>query len=469
MMKTRLSNRSIVLGLILAILLPFFTGLGTAQGSPVGTNPPGASIRARLKDAALRYNVPSAILIAIAYQESGCRQFGANGSTIVGSNATSQDIGIMQINSSGRSDIDRLMTDIDYNIETGAKMLDGKWKLAPGIGDRDRNVLENWYYAIWAYNGLSSTNNPNTLGGRHYQDRVLALMASQVLGTDGQLLWPPVAVTLPDRSIILDPPDWIPTPMPIHYGDLYGGFSQGDNIPVLESPSDPGTPVATGEQGQVRITWLSSAAGSYPIARYDIYRRQGSSDVETAELVGEAKPEATQFIDVGPLERATYYYWVMCEDTRGNVSKPAGPARAQPIIMTDAITKVNLVFTVDQPAVVMNGVTVPMETAPVVENGRTILPIRYVATPLGVQVLWSTKEQKVTLIGSKRIELWIGKSTATVDGVVVPIDPANPKVVPRISGGRTMLPLRFISETLGAEILYDPQLRAVTVILSRAA
>jgi len=73
----------------------------------------------------------------------------------------------------------------------------------------------------------------------------------------------------------------------------------------------------------VRLSWGASTTGTYPIARYDIYRKQGASDLETAELVGEAAPDATQFLDRGPLERATYYYWVMCEDTRGNVSNPA--------------------------------------------------------------------------------------------------------------------------------------------------
>jgi hypothetical protein len=993
--QTHLSNRMAILVLIV-VLLVSATPVAVSAG---GTNPPDTYIRARLKDAALRYNVPSAILMAIAYQESGWRQFDASGNTVIGSNATSQDIGIMQINTAARSDIDLLMTDIGYNIEIGAKILDGKWKLAPGIGDRDRNVLENWYYAIWAYNGLSSANNPNTPGGRHYQDRVLALMARQVLGSDGQPLWPPVVVTLPNPSIITDPPAWIPTPQPVHYGDLYGGFNQGDNFRVLESPAGavlstsvqatvtflvqnvgtttwdatydafltvgdpavarlqgqgsgqqvlpgataafnialppglpvgalnlslamrrngspfgavwlsqvtladiaatatvpdsallgsvlevpiqvsstqpmtvtpgfelrdmqgslvdssalvarrygtpagivsmtmpgeqtggiryfvgrtaagllqpgqyqlaifftagvpttpgvtgtvpfavvthllqvlpadhpgmlivdsaplsaavsidgvaqpvvtpcaiqstpgihvvqiaeassvpfettvdtaaapvtlvgptltpmaaapvflvpspinldfgvlktgvgvteqlilqvagigvsqgvvstsanwirvspltfdgsqaftvgidarwvdpgannagtitftmrdacvsvpiragfaptptigfvlapqsvrvgegdefvldltarnlqmlfdhvdltvtwdpafvslrdtqgttslatppgtasepgilrfqsdvtglsgsetvlasirfaavapvaktgvnlrgtvtlgrspvdittggsavgisprfmpPGTPgdlTATGEQGQVRITWSPGAAGSYPVARHDVYRMLGTADLETAELVGEVTPGVTQFVDRGPLERTTYYYWVMCEDTRGNVSNPAGPAKAQPIIITDPITKVTLVFTIDKPTVVMNGVTVPMETAPVIENGRTILPVRYIATPLGAQVLWNAKEQKVTLIGSKKVELWIGKPTARVDGVDVLIDPANPKVAPRISGGRTMLPLRFISETFGAEIVYDAILRTVTVMLSKA-
>jgi hypothetical protein len=245
-----------------------------------------------------------------------------------------------------------------------------------------------------------------------------------------------------------------------------GGCAVGIS-PRFVPPGTPGGLTAVGEQGQVRVSWQTSTSGSFPLARYDLYRKQGAPDIETAELVGEAKPGATQFVDRGPLERANYYYWVMCEDTRGNVSNPAGPAVAQPIIMTNPIAKVTLVFTLGKPTVVMNGVTVPMETAPVIENGRTILPVRYIATPLGAQVLWNAKEQKVTLIGSKKVELWIGKPMARVDGVDVLIDPANPNVAPRIVGGRTMLPLRFISETFGAEIVYDAKLRTVTVTLSR--
>jgi len=156
------SARQVALLLVAALLCSLVPC--PARAAVTGVNPPDTAIRAKLRDAALRYNVPSVILMAIAYQESGWRQFDASGNPVVGYNDSSQDVGIMQINTSGRSDVDRLMSDIDYNIEVGARMLDSKWKLAPGIGDRDRNVLENWYFAIWAYNGLSSTNNPNTPG-----------------------------------------------------------------------------------------------------------------------------------------------------------------------------------------------------------------------------------------------------------------------------------------------------------------
>jgi hypothetical protein len=92
-----------------------------------------------------------------------------------------------------------------------------------------------------------------------------------------------------------------------------------------------------------------------------------------------------------------------------------------------------------------------MDTSPVIVESRTFLPIRFVAQELGATVDWVQSEQKVTLtMSGKKIELWIGQNSASVNGSFVLIDPGNPKVVPFIQPpGRTMLPLRFISENLG--------------------
>lgn len=230
------------------IIFPFFTGSFSVNGVfAQNENPPDTIIRAALKQAALKYNIPSVILTGIAYTESGWRQFDSSGNPIIHYNSSSSfDIGIMQINSVGRSDINKLETDIFYNIDIGAKILDGKWKITLGIGDRDRNVLENWYYAIWAYNGFSYTNNPNNPDGRHYQDRVIANIAKQILGSDGQPLWTPVQISRPDPSEILNPPDWIPTPTPFHYGDLYSNIYEGDNARLLAGPDNPVVPVGSG-------------------------------------------------------------------------------------------------------------------------------------------------------------------------------------------------------------------------------
>jgi len=106
-----------------------------------------------------------------------------------------------------------------------------------------------------------------------------------------------------------------------------------------------------------------------------------------------------------------------------------------------------------------------MDVAPTIIEGRTLLPIRYVAEPLGAIVGWDGYERKVTVfLGDVFIELWIGKSTARVNGVKKPIDPNNPKVTPMIINGRTMLPVRFVAENLGCRVEWNGVTRTVTII-----
>ena len=106
-----------------------------------------------------------------------------------------------------------------------------------------------------------------------------------------------------------------------------------------------------------------------------------------------------------------------------------------------------------------------MDVAPRLEENRTLLPIRYVAEPLGAFVSWNPLSRKVTVtLDGGVVELWIGESRARVNGVERFIDENNPKVMPIIvPPGRTMLPLRFIAESLGAEVDWEPQDQKVTV------
>ncbi|MEQ8174525.1 MAG: stalk domain-containing protein [Syntrophomonadaceae bacterium] len=105
-----------------------------------------------------------------------------------------------------------------------------------------------------------------------------------------------------------------------------------------------------------------------------------------------------------------------------------------------------------------------MDAAALILEGRTMLPIAYAATPLGVAVDWNGPESKVTL--SKQgtiIELWIDQSTARVNGAEVYIDSANPSVAPRIVGGRTMLPIGFIALNLNCGVDWNPNTQEVKV------
>jgi hypothetical protein len=106
-----------------------------------------------------------------------------------------------------------------------------------------------------------------------------------------------------------------------------------------------------------------------------------------------------------------------------------------------------------------------MDTQPVIVESRTFLPIRYVAEELGAKVDWSQAEKKVTItMGSKKIELWIGQNSASVNGSYFLIDPSNPNVIPFIlPPGRTMMPLRFISENLGCAVDWFPDTQEARV------
>ena len=105
-----------------------------------------------------------------------------------------------------------------------------------------------------------------------------------------------------------------------------------------------------------------------------------------------------------------------------------------------------------------------MDSQPTIKNGRTLLPARYVVEPLGGQVFWDGEQRKVTckLVAPDNpetdeykeniVELWIDMPNARVNGSVIPIDPDNPEVTPTIINDRTMVPMRFLAESMGCEV-----------------
>jgi hypothetical protein len=117
----------------------------------------------------------------------------------------------------------------------------------------------------------------------------------------------------------------------------------------------------------------------------------------------------------------------------------------------------NSIFTI-------NGETRTLDSPPVIKNNRTVLPIRAVVEALGGSVSWDATEKKVIVtLGTNNIELWIGKSTAKVNGIDTPIDSTNPKVVPEIINSRTMLPLRFVAESLSCDVHWDGTTKTITI------
>jgi photosystem II stability/assembly factor-like uncharacterized protein len=128
---------------------------------------------------------------------------------------------------------------------------------------------------------------------------------------------------------------------------------------------------------------------------------------------------------------------------------------------------VHLVMTIGLTSATIDGQTRNMEVAPFIDkqSDRTLVPVRFIAEALGAIVEWDAVEQRVSLATAGGpgglpglIDLYIGKRTARVNGQVFTID-----VAPAIYAGRTFVPARFVSESLGAEVTWDAAKRQVTI------
>ncbi|MCP4868514.1 MAG: hypothetical protein GY898_07325 [Proteobacteria bacterium] len=135
-------------------------GLGSeAPGYPaLGTGPSG--------DVDVDATMPCVLLKSIGWVESTWSQFCSGGTTVISFDC---GYGVTQV-TSGMStgsmgpvsfSPSRVAAEADYNIGTGAAILAVKWNAVPIIGDYDPTLVEHWYYAVWAYNGFTASNNPN--------------------------------------------------------------------------------------------------------------------------------------------------------------------------------------------------------------------------------------------------------------------------------------------------------------------
>lgn len=122
--------------------------------------------------------------------------------------------------------------------------------------------------------------------------------------------------------------------------------------------------------------------------------------------------------------------------------------------------KQNATFTLGSTSYTVAGVEYTMDVAPYAKNGRTYLPVRYVAKALGVDeenILFANGV--VTLLkGDKAVQMTIGSKNLVINGVTVTMD-----VPAEITDGRTMLPFRWMAQAFGAKVSYDETTKVVSM------
>ncbi|RCX19635.1 copper amine oxidase-like protein [Fontibacillus phaseoli] len=107
----------------------------------------------------------------------------------------------------------------------------------------------------------------------------------------------------------------------------------------------------------------------------------------------------------------------------------------------------------------VNGEESDLMVSPVVQEGSTLVPFRTIAEALQAEVIWN-KNDKTIMITKEGItvKLELGSKTAFVNGEKRQLE-APAKIV----NGITLVPARFVSETLGAEVKWEAESSSVVV------
>jgi hypothetical protein len=146
---------------------------------------------------------------------------------------------------------------------------------------------------------------------------------------------------------------------------------------------------------------------------------------------------------------------VVAYDAAGN----KGTTTAKVTYTAPVDTKIVLVLTIGADIVSVNGKATSIDAAPEIVASRTFVPIRFISESFGATVEWLAETQGITItLGDHTVGLQIGNSTAVIDGTIVSLPAA-----PYIKNGRTMVPLRVISEAFGGNVVWDPVARTITI------
>ncbi|MCD6107048.1 MAG: extracellular solute-binding protein [Caldisericaceae bacterium] len=116
---------------------------------------------------------------------------------------------------------------------------------------------------------------------------------------------------------------------------------------------------------------------------------------------------------------------------------------------------------IDKSTAYVNGKATTLDQPPVIMNNRTMVPIRFVTEAMGATVDWSNEERKVTItLGENIAILKIDDAKAQANGYDVYLDSA-PTIIVKTS--RTVVPVRFVAETLGMEVTWNGTERSVLI------
>lgn len=132
-------------------------------------------------------------------------------------------------------------------------------------------------------------------------------------------------------------------------------------------------------------------------------------------------------------------------------------------VYADDTFDISIEMLIGQNESIVNGITTKIDenkqVVPFIDNGRTLVPLRFVSDNLELEIQWVEDTQSIILTKQDtEIILMIGKENASVNGNLYELD-----CCPIIKDARTFVPVRFIGEALQCEVSWEESTQKVLV------
>jgi hypothetical protein len=205
---------------------------------------------------------------------------------------------------------------------------------------------------------------------------------------------------------------------------------------------------------------VTSPTGSTTISNLPLRvtgRAEAGATVSVNGLPVQTAPDGSFSSSVDQLQDGDNTVVVVARDTAGNSTTKA-------LVVRYSRSRI-IRMQVGNPVALVNGESIPLASPPIVQAGTSYVPLRFIGEAFGATVSWDGVFELVDIeLKTTHIRLQVGRTVASVNGKRLTL-----LTPPLLVQGVTMVPVRFVSDALGAQVVWDDATKTVSLLYDQGS